>query len=284
MVTTDTAFAHCERLAREHYENFPVASLMLPRDKRKYVAAIYAFARTADDFADEGSIPATERLDRLDDWERRLLAAVKGQANDPVFIALAETVSQTGLPVVPLRDLLTAFRMDVTTKRYATFNDLLGYCAHSANPVGRIVLHLLDESTPVTVALSDKICTGLQLANFWQDLGVDWNKGRLYVPLEDISRFGYTEKHFEDRVTDDRFRALMKYQVDRAKDLLISGMSLPALVGFRLRWELKATICGGLGILRRIERMGYDVLHARPILRPPDKAWIVVGAILNRPL
>jgi squalene synthase HpnC len=280
-LATQAAFAHCERMAREHYENFPVASLMLPRAKRKFVAAIYAFARTADDYADEGSLTAPERLALLDAWEKNLLAAAGGQAHDPIFVALAETMSHTGLPVEPLRDLLTAFRMDVSTKRYASFDDLLCYCSHSANPVGRIVLHLLGETTAETVALSDNICTGLQLANFWQDLSVDWYKGRLYVPLEDLCRFGYNEQQLDEGVVDDSFRTLMKFQVDRTKQLLVSGMPLPALVGFRLRWELKATIRGGLGIVRRIEEMNYDVLHARPALRAVDKARILIEAILN---
>jgi phytoene synthase len=174
--------------------------------------------------------------------------------------------------------------MDVTTTRFATFQDLLHYCQYSANPVGQLVLHLFDQSRPETVPLSDSICTGLQLANFWQDVSVDWKKGRLYLPLEDLRHFGYTEGQIAAGFLDDRFRALMKYQVQRARDFLLAGMSLPGMVGFRLRCELALTIRGGLGMLQRIEAAGYDVLHHRPVLRTADKARIVFKAIFGRAL
>jgi squalene synthase HpnC len=280
--TVRAAFAHCELMARSHYENFPVASLLLPKRQRPYVAAIYAFARTADDFADEGTLSPAERLARLDDWEQRLDASYRGEADDPVFIALAETAARTGISRAPLSALLAAFRMDVTTNRYATFQDLLQYCQYSANPVGQLVLHLFDQARPETIALSDSICTGLQLANFWQDVSVDWKKGRLYLPLEDLRHFGYTEGQIAESVLDDRFRALMEFQVIRAKRYLLAGMSLPGLVGFRLRCELALTIRGGLGILKRIEAAGYDVLHQRPALQTADKARIVLDAIFAR--
>lgn len=280
--TIREAFAHCERMARKHYENFPVASLLLPRSQRPYVAAIYAFARTADDLADEGDVPAEVRLTRLNEWERHLMDAVRGNAEGPVFIALAETMARTSLPVEPLADLLTAFRMDVTTKRYDSFKDLLFYCRHSANPVGRIVLHLFSETSPETTLLSDSICTGLQLANFWQDLSVDWRKGRLYVPLEDLRRFGYNETALEAGRVDEGFRGLMRFEAERARACLLAGMPLPGLVGMRLRWELALTIRGGLAILRRIENLEFDVLHHRPALRTADKLGLVIDALLNR--
>ena len=276
------AFAYCDTMAREHYENFPVASLLLPRSKRLYVAAIYAFARTADDFADEGDAAPEERLERLDGWGRKLAGAAAGQADDHVFIALAETMARTGLPASLLEDLLQAFRMDVTVRRYATYADLLQYCRYSANPVGRIVLHLFDEAKPQNLEYSDRICTGLQLANFWQDVRVDWMKGRLYLPLEDLSHFGYTEGQAAMKMYTDQFRSLMMFEVQRARELLIGGMPLPRNVGFRLQCELALTIRGGLGILRRIEAMGYDVLHHRPSLRTLDKGRIVLEALLHR--
>ena len=170
------AYRHCEQLTRSHYENFPVASLFLPKEKRPFLWSIYAFARTADDFADEGTLSAGERLRRLDEWEARLDGCVAGDADDPVFIALGDTLRKTGVPRELLTDLLTAFRMDVTMNRYRTFQDLLGYCRYSANPVGRLVLHLFDNATPRTITLSDTVCTALQLANFWQDVRVDWAK------------------------------------------------------------------------------------------------------------
>ena len=280
--TVRAAFAYCEQMARTHYENFPVASLLLPKRQRPYVAAIYAFARTADDFADEGTLSPEERLGQLDDWERRLDASYRGDAEDPVFIALAETAARTGIPRSPLSALLNAFRMDVTTNRFPTFQDLLNYCQYSANPVGQLVLHLFNQARPETIALSDSICTGLQLANFWQDVSVDWNKGRLYLPLEDLRHFGYTEGQIAEGFVDDRFRALMKYQLQRTRGFLLAGLPLPGMVGFRLRCELALTIRGGLGMLQRIEAAGYDVLHHRPAFRTADKARIVLEAIFGR--
>jgi squalene synthase HpnC len=287
MPTTDqirAAFAYCETMARNHYENFPVASLLLPKQQRPFVAAIYAFARTADDFADEGELPPQERLALLDDWGYKLEAALHGKPEGPVFIALAETLTRTRLPVEPLRDLLTAFRMDVTTKRFQTFDDLLFYCRHSANPVGRIVLHLFNQADTENVALSDRICTGLQLANFWQDFYVDWGRGRLYVPLEDLRRFGYNEGDIAEKALNDRFRALMKFEVDRARDFLVAGLPLPQRVGGRLKWELDLTIRGGTGILDRIAAADYDVMHQRPAFRAIDKARIIFAAIAQRPV
>jgi squalene synthase HpnC len=282
--TIRSAFAHCEAMARDHYENFPVASLLLPRRQRPFVAAIYAFARTADDFADEGERTNQERLDLLDDWGRKLDRAARGDAELPIFVAVAETLSQTGLPADLLADLLTAFRMDVTIKRYESFDDLLGYCRYSANPVGRLVLLLFGQAQTDKCELSDRICTGLQLANFWQDLGVDWNKGRLYVPLEDLRQFGYTEREMAEKVVNDRFRELMKFQVDRAREFLVSGARLPGLTGGRLRWELALTIRGGVGILRRIEALDFDVLSRRPAFQALDKARLLVEAIIQRPV
>jgi squalene synthase HpnC len=278
------AFDYCEAMARNHYENFPVASILLPKRQRPFVAAIYAFARTADDFADEGNMSAQDRLDLLDDWARRLEAASRGDARDPVFVALAETMRRTNLPMKPLSDLLTAFRIDVTTRRFATFEELLHYCSYSANPVGRIVLHLFGQATAEAVDLSDNICTGLQLANFWQDLSVDWRKGRLYVPLEDLPQFGYTERDIAEGVVNDQFRALMRFEVNRAKNHLLSGQSLPKLVGGRLGWELGLTLRGGMGILQRVEAVNYDVIHHRPAFRAADKARLVIDAIFKRPL
>jgi squalene synthase HpnC len=279
-----SAFEYCEAMARRHYENFPVASLLLPRRQRRYVAAIYAFARTADDFADEGNKPAEERLALLDDWAQKLEAASRGDGQGPVFVALAETMRSTNLPMAPLSDLLTAFRMDVTTNRFATFDDVLHYCRHSANPVGRIILHLFGKAAPETIALSDSICTGLQLTNFWQDFAIDWTKGRLYIPLEDIRQFGYTEREIVEKVTSDQFRALMRFEVERAKSYLLSGRLLTEQVGGRLGWELSLTLRGGLGILHRIESAGYDVISHRPAFRAVDKVRLVIDAVFQRPL
>ena len=223
------AFAHCEALARSHYENFPVASLALPRRIRPYVAAVYAFARTADDYADEGERTPEERLALLDAWEVMLHKAYEGDATHPVFVAITATAEETGMPKQLLLDLLHAFRMDVTVKRYRTFEDVLGYCRYSANPVGRLVLHLFGESRAETTTPSDAICTGLQLANFYQDYSVDLSRGRLYVPLDEMARFGYTEVQRQGAAQDGSFRELMAFQVERAREYLRAGASLLGL-------------------------------------------------------
>lgn len=278
------AFAYCERQARTHYENFPVASLAVPPRIRPHVAVIYAFARTADDFADEGDREPGERIRLLGEWEVMLNAAYEGNADHPVFIALAETVRETGLPRTLLADLLRAFRMDVSVRRYPLFQDVLGYCRYSANPVGRLVLHLFGASREETLVPSDALCTGLQLANFYQDFSTDWQRGRLYVPLDDLARFDYTESDIERGVCDDRFRALMAFQVDRARGFLQNGAPLLKLTTGRLRLELSMTLRGGLAILDRIAAAGYDVLQYRPVLTSWDKARILFEAVLKSPL
>lgn len=278
------AFDHCLALARGHYENFPVASLAIPARIRPYVAAIYAFARTADDFADEGSHAQAERLALLDGWERMLHDAYEGEATHPVFIAIAATAENTGIPKQLLLDLLRAFRMDVTIRRYRSFEDLLDYCHYSANPVGRLVLHLFGASRPETQVPSDAICTGLQLANFCQDYSVDTARGRLYIPLDEISRFGYTEVTSPTTMQDGRFRELMAFQVERAREYLRAGILLPDLVRGRLGLELSVTIRGGLAILDRCAELNYDVRTRRPSLHAGHKARILIGALLRRPL
>jgi squalene synthase HpnC len=275
------AFAHCEALVRSHHENFPVASLALPRKIRPYVAAVYAFARTADDIADEGAREPAERIRLLDAWEAKLDAACDGHAEHPVFVALMATIQQTQLPKIHLTDLLRAFRMDVTVKRYRAFPDVLDYCRYSANPVGRMILHLFGVSRPDALVPSDAICTGLQLANFWQDFAIDWGRGRLYVPLDDLARFGYTEMDAERKVCDDRFRGIMALQVDRARKFLMDGVPLLGMVSGRLRLELSMTIRGGLAILDRMVAIEYDVLTTRPLLTMADKARILSGTLFQ---
>lgn len=276
------AFDYCEQLARTHYENFPVASLFLPRTLRPSVAAVYAFARTADDFADEGDLPPAARLALLDDWQQKLDDCYAGRADHPVFIALAETAARAEIPRQLFADLLAAFRRDVTTTRYPDAGALLEYCTLSANPVGRIVLHLFQNATPRTVLLSDHICSGLQLANFCQDVAVDWANGRLYIPLEDLDRFGYTEAALAEGRIDGRFIALMQQQVGRARSLLLEGRPLVEEAVGTLRFELALTIRGGLAILRAVERQGWDVLHRRPALSLVTKIALVAAALADR--
>jgi len=278
------AFAFCERMARTHYENFPVASRFIPADRRPYIWSIYAFARTADDFADEGVLPPDERLRKLDEWEQKLDACFAGTPDHPVFIALGETVARTGLPRKPLADLLAAFRMDVTTKRYQTFHDLLGYCDRSANPVGRLVLWIFGNATERTTTLSDSICTALQLTNFWQDISLDWRKKRLYIPLEDFGRFGYTEMDLGRGVVDARFRDLMRFQVDRTRRLFEAGAPLIREAVPELRFELALTLNAGMTMLRKIEYASYDVLTVRPSLSVFDTISILVRSLVRRTL
>jgi squalene synthase HpnC len=272
------AYNYCETVARAHYENFPVASLMLPKKKRPFVAAIYAYARAADDIADEGGRSPEERLRQLDAWEASLDACYRGTAEHPVFVALADTVRRHRIPRKPLSDLLTAFRMDITQSRFPAFDSLLRYCTCSANPIGQLVLYIFGDANPQTIPLSDAICTALQLTNFWQDVSVDWQKGRLYLPLEDLERFGYTERALAEHVVDDRFRNLMRIQVERTRRLFEAGAPLRELSDPGLRRELRITVAGGLQLLKKIEGQNYDVLTRRPALSGLEKATLFLKA------
>lgn len=265
------AFSYCERLARSHYENFPIG-WFIPKTARKYVYAVYAFARTADDFADESPVEGRthqERLERLDAYEGLLNRALEGQAEDPVLMAVAETVEKTGIPAQLLRDLLTAFRMDCTKRRYKDFRELETYCVYSANPVGRIVLLLFGLDDPKALTLSDKICTGIQLVNHWQDVAVDLDKDRIYLPEEDLRRFGCTYETLQKRTVDDAFRSLMRFQVSRARSLFHEGRPLLAMIGKRhrrLKWQVSLMWSGPMRILDKIEAVDYDVFRRRPTL------------------
>jgi squalene synthase HpnC len=259
-----------------HYENFPVASILLPARLRPAVEAIYAFARSADDLADEGSAAPQQRLDALAAYETALDRIETGQAAEtPLFANLATKVAHYRLPLQPFRDLLSAFKQDVVTTRYQTFDALLDYCRRSANPVGRLMLHLYDAATPDNLRDADAICSALQLINFWQDVAVDWNKARIYLPQEDLRRFGVTTGHIENATTDDAWRALMQFEVERARALIVSGAPLACRLPGRVGWELRLVVQGGLRILERIEAIDYDVFHHRPQLRLAD--WLRMG-------
>jgi squalene synthase HpnC len=277
--TTPEAFQFCEKLARDHYENFPVASMLTPREKRPHVYALYAFARIADDFADEPGLSTAERIDSLVDWEEQLLEAYRGQAHHPVFIALSETVKRFEIPVDLFQALLMAFRSDVTTNRHETFSDLLDYCSNSANPVGRLVLLLHNYRSESMMDLSDSICTALQLTNFWQDVSVDLLKDRVYIPLEDLREFGYSEDELFGRKYTQAFKDLMCFEVDRTRDLFRDGYSLLSEVEKDLRLELRLTWNGGMRILSKIERSDYQVLTHRPALSLFDKASLLVSSL-----
>ncbi|MCI0392899.1 MAG: squalene synthase HpnC [Acidobacteria bacterium] len=277
------AFAYCERMARAHYENFPVGSLLAPKDRRKHVYSIYAFARTADDFADEnyetGELTEERRLAALDDWERRLEDCYRGRADHPVFIALAETVRELRLPIQLFRDLLSAFKQDVVKRRYADFDEVLDYCARSANPVGRLILLLFNYREERLFELSDCICAALQLTNFWQDVEVDIRKDRIYLPQNEMARFGVSVDDLLDKRFSARYAALLKFQVERTWELFNRGKSLPNLVSGRLAIELRLIWLGGTRILERIKEMGYDTLNARPKISTADKISLLLKAL-----
>lgn len=265
------AYDYCMRMTRSHYENFPVASRLLPRALRPAISVIYAFARTADDFADEGNLPPTERLTHLDDYRYKLDALSSGASvSDPIFIALADVRRRTGLPLQPLYDLLSAFRQDVIKHRYANFDEVLDYCRRSANPVGRMVLHLFDEATPDNIRDSDQICTALQLINFWQDIEQDCveNK-RIYLPQDEMAACGVDESDLWTRSNSPALRALMDRQIDRSRALLLAGAPLGGRLRGRLGVEIRATVHGGLAVIEALARNRNDVF-TRPRLRRRD--------------
>jgi len=264
------AYAWCGRLARSHYENFTVASWLMPRAMRPHMHAIYAYARMADDFADED-----RSLVRLDEWERQLDAAYAGVPEHPVFVALADTVRKFEIPRQPFADLLRAFRSDVNFSGFETLDDLLGYARYSANPVGRLVLYLFGYRDAERQRLSDLVCSGLQLANFWQDVAIDFGKGRIYFPRQDLARFGVTPEAIGAGAADERFVALMRHEIGVARSMLRGGAELARVVDGRLRRDVLMFAGGGLRILRAIERSGYDVFRARPKLGKRD--YLAVG-------
>jgi len=261
----------------EHYENFPVASILMPKRLRKPVAAIYHFARAADDIADEGELSNEERLQRLDDFRDELHHIAAGETPlTPLFQHLANEIEQHALPMQPMHDLLDAFSQDVVKKRYANYDELLDYCRRSANPVGNLLLHLYEEATPVNLAYSDAICTSLQLINFWQDVSKDIAIGRIYLPQDDMVRFGVTEEQIVQARCDDAWRKLMKFEVDRARALMLYGKPLGTILTGRIGLEMRMIIQGGLRILDKIEAADYDVFNKRPVLRPFD--WVIMLA------
>ncbi len=288
-MTLEEAYQRCQKLAYEHYENFPVARLV-PKELRPHVAAVYAFARTADDIADEGHGPGgpepQQRLADLDAFDAQLLAAVAGKPLFEqwawIFQPVAHTISQYQIPVQLFQDLLSAFRQDVTTFRYATFADVLDYCRRSANPVGRLVLILHGLRDDTRFAQSDAICTALQLANFWQDTGVDWKKGRIYVPEEDRLKFGVTEAEFGGARATGAFKDCLRFQCDRAHALFEQGRPLPRSLPFPLSLEIAITIEGGEAVLRKIRSQGYDTLARRPSLGAADKILLLCRGLFRR--
>ena len=273
------AYAGCERLARRHYENFPVASRLLPARMRPHIAAIYAFARTADDFADEPGIADDERLRLLDEWSLRLKngnvqtfpsSSFPETVSVPIFQALHHTIATHNLPLQLFEDLLSAFRQDVTTHRYHTWAELLDYCRRSANPVGRLVLRVAGYDDVSLDRASDAVCSALQLTNFWQDLDRDWRSGRLYVPLDDRDRFGARDEDLTARRMTPAWQAALSEVSRRTGELFDAGRPVSDGVRGRLRWELRLTWLGGRRILDKLERAQFDVFRHRPTLGVAD--------------
>jgi hydroxysqualene synthase len=274
--TLSLAYAYCERLAREHYENFPVASLLLPRPLRPHIAAIYAFARRADDFADEPGPEPAERLRLLDAWAARLDQPCAPDANrasaedDFIFFALQHTIRTHALPRSLVHDLLSAFRQDVTTSRYATWTELLDYCRRSANPVGRLVLRVAGYDDPRIDQQSDALCTALQLTNFWQDVAIDWRRGRLYVPLEVRDAAHAHDGDLDAGRVTPEWQAALGAAAQKTRALFNAGRPVCDAVRGRLRWELRFTWLGGTRILERSEASRFDIFAHRPRLRSLD--------------
>ncbi|MPZ22768.1 MAG: squalene synthase HpnC [Dehalococcoidia bacterium] len=277
--TLQQAYAECRRLATRHYENFPIASLLLPRSVRPQVFAVYAFCRHTDDIGDEAP---GDRLKQLDEWEDDLRRCYGGAPCHHYLAALQDTIEKHSLPIDPFLKLIEANRMDQGSVRFHTRADLLYYCDHSANPVGRIVLRLFGLTDEERDRLSDAVCTGLQLANFCQDVGVDLASDRIYIPTEEMHRFGYDEVQLRARAVNGAFLELMNHQVGRARQHLAAGWQLGDQVSGRLKYELRAITLGGFAILDAIEGQGFDVFSRRPRLSTARRASLIASALLPR--
>ncbi|MCF6258015.1 MAG: squalene synthase HpnC [Gammaproteobacteria bacterium] len=274
------AYAYCQQMVRSHYENFPVASFILPKRLRQPISVIYAFARTADDFADEGDWDAKTRLTKLREYDEYLDAIANDEAIDnPIFIALADVIKKHDLPLQLFHDLITAFRLDVSKKRFTDIDDVWDYCRYSANPVGRLLLHLMDAATAENLEHSDAVCSALQLINFLQDIEQDFVENqRIYLPQADLQRFGVSEEHFRTRRSDDAFTRLLQQQITYAREKMLFGKPLGRAVGGRFGFQLRLMINGGLRILELLERQQGN-LFSRPRLRKRDGLWMFLRAL-----
>jgi len=262
-------------MPNSHYENFPVASPLLPKQLRAPVRIIYAFARSADDLADEGDAKPEERLASLQAYETELDKIEQlTQPQTVLFQNLATVITEYALPLSPLRDLLSAFRQDVVQTRYPNYEVLLDYCSRSANPVGRIMLHLFGEGSEQSNQQSDAICSALQLINFWQDVAIDWQKSRIYLPESDLLQWGVTAEQIAAGRVDEHWRGLMRMQVERSRSLMLKGAPLARRMPGRFGWELRLIVLGGLRILEKIEAADYDVFNRRPRLNKAD--WLIL--------
>jgi squalene synthase HpnC len=274
----EEALAYCRRLAQTHYENFTVGSLLLPRGLRQHIYNLYGYARTVDDLGDEA--PGS-RLQLLDDWQRDLDRCYGGQPQHPVMVALQETISTFDVPKEPFLKLIKANRSDQKIRRYQTYQDLLFYCDHSANPCGRLVLYVFGYRDEERQQLSDCTCTALQLTNFWQDVTRDYQMGRIYLPLEDLQRYDVTEEQIARGQADVNFRRLMQFEVNRTKDLFRKGLGLVERVSGVAKIDIVLFNRGGLAVLEAIEKQNYDVLTRRPHLSRSQKGWLFASTYLK---
>lgn len=273
-------YAYCLQIAKNHYENFPIALFLMPREKQKYIAAIYAFARMADDIADEfNQSNANERKSKLEEVEKQLLDCYQGKTHSLLFIALADTIKACQIPQELFLQLLQAFKMDLTITRYDNFTDLLNYCQHSANPMGRLFLKVFDIQDEQTYLYSDKICTALQLTNFWQDIGIDLNKDRIYIPHQELKKFDLTEQDIENKVYNPAFCDLLKHLTTMTHDFFSEGKPILSINNKALRIYLKLTWFGGSKILDMIKDNDYDVYNKRPTLSRQDKFKLLMKSL-----
>jgi squalene synthase HpnC len=275
------ARAYCSRLAHSHYENFSVVTWFLPRHLHQHFYNVYAYCRISDDLGDEVGNPQQSLL-LLDEWEAELNQCYSGEPRHPVFVALRDTVREFDIPRHEFSDLLQAFRQDQLVTRYPTFGGLLGYCVNSANPVGRLVLYLCGYRDQERQKLSDYTCTALQLANFWQDVAVDYAKGRIYFPLEDLAHYDVNEADLAQRRSTPQFRSLMEFEVTRAREWFERGLPLAQQVNRELALDIELFSRGGVAILDAIARQDYDVLSRRPVIATPRKLWLVLRAAMGK--
>ena len=281
MVQIEKAYSEALKMASGHYENFPVVSVFIPKSLRKHVAIIYRFSRMADDIADEGNDTAEIRIKKLNDFEKKLTDCLNNKFADEFWNALENTIDIYSLNSEYFYNLLSAFKQDVTKRRFNDYNELLDYCRRSANPVGRIMLQLFRIKNQECYKYSDLICTALQLANFYQDISVDYQKGRVYIPVDEMLKFGIDEKIFETKVSNSNFKKVMEYQLKRNLQMFMEGSYIIEILPYKLKYQISWTIYGGKKILYKIIRGNYDVLNNRPVLSKIDYMILMIKGLMG---
>lgn len=279
-INLESAYQEAEDFAQLHYENFPVISKFLPKKIRKHVAVVYKFARLADDLADEGKLSKDKRKRDLEEFEAKLVMAEKGEFEDDFWRALKNTIDEFKLSPKNFHNLLIAFNMDVSKNRFINFEEILNYCFYSANPVGRIILEFFGIRDKDSIEYSDAICTALQLTNFYQDVKIDFERNRIYIPQNEMIKFNVEERVFQLKEINDNFRQLLKYQIERTRELFVEGRKLIERLPYRLKYQIACTILGGEKILSKIEEIDYDVLNMRPVLSKVDYFILMLKSLM----